>query len=98
MIKVIDEQVKFSNPPRRMNKPFIYQVLKTNYNHTNGDIINTCCVQAFESKTLKYFIEVCPKNNYEYIITAEDLGKKNLNLKDCRDIVKNLLKNNKYSK
>lgn len=82
----------FGNPIRRRNRPYIYQIIKTNYNNKNGDIINTYCIQQFNSKTLQYFIEVCPKDNFEYVIRAEDLGKKHLNFKDCRDIVKELLK------
>lgn len=83
--------IKFGNPTIRKNRPFIYQVLKTNYNHLNGDVINTYCIQNFNSKTLIYFVEVCPKDKFEYIIGAEDRGKKNLSLKDCRDIVKEVI-------
>lgn len=85
-----DGTVKFGNPTRRKNRPFIYQILKTNYNHENGDVINTYCVQKFNSKTLQYFIEVCPRDGFEYVMCSYK-GKKNLNLKDCRDIVKELL-------
>lgn len=91
MIIMKDGTIKFGNPTRRKNRPFIYQIIKTNYNHKNGDIINTYCIQQFNSKTLQYFVEVCPKDNFEYVIRAEDLGKRNLNLKDCRNIVKELL-------
>lgn len=91
MIIMKDGTIKFGNPTRRKNRPFIYQIIKTNYNHKNGDIINTYCIQQFNSKTLQYLVEVCPKYNFEYVIRAEDLGKRNLNLKDCRNIVKELL-------
>lgn len=87
-----DGTVKFGNPTRRKNRPFIYQILKTNYNHENGDVIKTCCVQKFNSKTLQYFVEVCMRDGFEYVVGAKEQGKKNLNLKDCRDIVKSLTK------
>jgi hypothetical protein len=91
MIIMEDGIIKFGNPARRKNRPFVYQILKTNYNHLNGDVINTYCIQKINSKTLQYFVEVCPKDGFEYIIGAEDIGKKNLSLKDCRDIVEEVL-------
>ncbi|MGL5715210.1 MAG: hypothetical protein ACRCX2_19490 [Paraclostridium sp.] len=90
MFVLRDGSIRFNNKPRR-NRKIVYNVLKTNYNHSNGDVINTYCVQRFSSKTLDYFVEVIPKNDFEFVITAESLGLKTLTLKNCRDIVKELI-------
>lgn len=91
MIRLKNGRIDFGNPIRRKRRR-IYQIIKTNYNHKNGDIINTYCIQRFNSKSLDYFIEVNPKDDFEYTIGADALGKKFLNLRDCRNIVNKLLK------
>lgn len=79
------------NAPRRRNRPHVYQILKTNYNHETGSVYNTYCIQDYNSKVLIYFVEVCPVDDFEWVVGARALGKKHLNLKDCRDIIKSLL-------
>lgn len=84
-IRKSNRTLYYGNAPRR-RRARVYQILKTNYNHETGDIINTYCIQRHNSKTLDYFVEVCPTDEFEYTISA-------VNLKECRDIVKDLLKN-----
>lgn len=81
--------LKLGNPKIR-NRKRIYKILKTNYGK-DGKIYNTYCVQKFNSKTLDYFVEIIRKGEFEKVITTQSLKrKKQLNLKDCRDII-NLL-------
>lgn len=83
--------MKFGNPPRR-KRPFIYKVLQSNYCEKTGDILNIYCAQKYNSKTLQYFIEICPANESDYFtITGLDLGRKNLSLRDCKNMVKKLI-------
>ena len=90
-----DGSVDFGNPSRRC-RPFVYQIIKSNYNEITEDIYNTYCIQDIKTKKIDYFIEVCPKDGEEYIIRPSDLGKKNFSLRDCRYIIKKLILGSKY--
>lgn len=90
-----DGSIDFGNPTRR-NRPFVYQVIKSNYNDKTEEIYNTYCVQNPRTKSIDYFIEVCPKGKEEYLILPSHFGKKYFSLRDCRYIIKKLILGSKY--
>ena len=85
--------LKFSNPVRRKNRPFTYNLLQSNYCEKTGDILNIYCAQKYNSKTLQYFIEICPPKESEkaIIINSSDMGITNPSLRDCKNMVKKLV-------
>lgn len=80
----------FGNPSRRI-RPFVYQIIRQNYNPKTGDVIKTYCVQRYNSKTLDYFIEVESKEGCDYVINAQRWGWKHFSQRDCRNIVKSII-------
>ena len=84
-----DGYIDLGNPPRR-NRKYVYQIIKSNYNDRTGDVYNTYCIQSPVTRKIDYFIEVCSKDKFEFIIHPRMFGHKNT-LKSCRHIIKKIL-------
>lgn len=69
-----DGSIEFGNPTREVKKK-LHTVINQYYNPNTKEVLNLYCVSAYGSKRLDYFIEVCPKDKHEYVITGNTLQK-----------------------